>query len=168
MTIQPLPLTKLARQIFVYTTLVAKLAGRDNEQRIAAQLPSISGLQFGVMQVLRQGPLTLSDLAVKMMLAPATLVPVVQRLEQDQLIARGCDPEDRRRRPLTLTASGREMLDGMTPYDEQDLITRSLRAMGETKARQLEELLGELLEHLAPEQAYAQQVRESLDQQENW
>lgn len=167
MTTQPLPLPRVARQIFVYSTLVAKLAGRDNEQRIAAQLPGISGLQFGVMQVLRQGPLTLSDLAANMMLAPATLVPVVQRLEQEQIIARSRDPQDRRRRPLALTASGRELLAGMAPYDEQDLITRSLRAMGETKARQLEELLGELLEHLAPEQAYAQQVRESLDQQEN-
>lgn len=163
MSDQPPPLPRLARQIFVFTTLVTKLAGQDREQRLAAQLPGLSGLGYGVMQILRAGPQTLSDLAGKMLLAPATLVPVVQRLEQDGLIARGQDAEDRRRKPLSLTARGRETLAAAAPHDEPDLLARGLQALGEPKARQLDGLLRELLGHLAPQEDFVAQVEESLD-----
>lgn len=163
---QPPDLNKLAQQIFIFTSLVTKLAGRDREARLAERLPGLSGLQFGVLQILREGPLTLSDIAAKMLLAPATLVPVVQRLEQEQLVVRGRDARDRRRRPLSLSDGGRALLVEMAAYSGEDLITRSLREMGEEQARALDGLLRELLGHLAPEQDVVQQVLASLARQQ--
>jgi DNA-binding MarR family transcriptional regulator len=163
MTSPPSTINQLARQIYVFSSLVTKLGGRDTEQRIAAQLPGISGLGFGVMQILRGGSLTLGELAEAMMLAPATLVPVVDRLEEQAIVLRGRDASDRRRRPLSLTDRGREMLAGVAPFDEQDLITRSLRAIGEDKARQLNDLLAELLPHLAPDEDLVGRVMDSLN-----
>jgi len=163
MSNQPANISLLARQIFIFNSLVTKLAGRDNEQRIAAQLPGISGLQFGVMQILREKPLTLSEIARRMMLASATLVPVVDRLEKQNVIIRAQDPNDRRRNPLLLTGIGREMLSKISPFDEQDLITSSLREMGAVKTRQLNELLMELLHNLSPENDYVKLVLENLN-----
>lgn len=158
----PSVISRLARQVHIFSSLVTKLAGRAHEERIAAQLPGMSGLQFGVMQILGEDSCTLSEIASKMMLAAATLVPVVDRLEKRKLVVRGKDAQDRRRRPLHLTALGRDLLGSVSPFDEEDLMTRSLGAMGEVKAQQLDQLLQELLRHLSPETDYVAQVLEQL------
>jgi len=161
------PISRLARQVQIFSSLIAKLAGRAQEERISLQLPGISGLQFGVMQILAQKSFTLSEIADKMMLAAATLVPVVDRLEKLGLVVRGEDPADRRRRPLHLTPLGREQIASVPQFDEDDLVARSLAAMGEVKARQLDQLLQELLHHLSPEIDYATQVLEQLQRSDH-
>jgi DNA-binding MarR family transcriptional regulator len=166
MSTQSSNISLLARQIFIFNSLVTKLAGRDHEQRISLRLPGISSLQFGVMQILSEKPLTLSEIAHKMLLTPATLVPVVDRLEKHNLVVRGRDPHDRRRNPLVLTDLGREMLSKVSPFDEQDLITRSLREMGEEKTQHLNDLLIELLQRLSPEIDYIKLVIESQNRSE--
>jgi DNA-binding MarR family transcriptional regulator len=162
MTNPPSTISQLARQIHIFNSLVTKLAGRAHEERLSLQLPGVSGLQFGVMQILGKGSFTLSEIANKMMLTAATLVPVVDRLEKSKLVVRGADANDRRRRPLHLTALGQEMLGCISPFDEEELITRSLNEMGEEKAQQLNGLLQELLHHLSPDADYVAQVLEQL------
>ena len=159
-------LGRLAYQVFVFNSLVTKLTGRDHEQRIAAQLPGVSGLQFGVMRILSEGPFTLSEIAQKMMLAPATLVPVVDRLEEGKILVRGRDAHDRRRNPLSLTDLGREMLARTSIFDGQDVMTSALQKLGAAKAQQLNDLLVELLQQLAPDVDYVGQVFERLNRQQ--
>lgn len=152
----------LSRQIFVFISLATKLAGRDQEQRIAEKLPGIRGLEFGVMQILKDRERTLGELAHLMMLAPATLVPVVDRLEKKKLVMRGSDPQDRRRNPLRLTDPGRAMIAQIPQFASDDLMTRSLQAMGAEKAARLNELLKELVQNLSPEEDLVGQVLTNL------
>ena len=152
----------LSQQIFIFISLATKLAGRDHEQRISSQLPGISGLQHGVMQILTEQDFTLGELAHMMLLAPATLVPVVDRLEKEKLLVRGTDPGDRRRNPLHLTERGREMLSGMSQFNSPDLMMCSLQAMGREKTEQLNELLKELIQQLSPGEDYVGQILSNL------
>jgi DNA-binding MarR family transcriptional regulator len=148
----PIPIDTLSRQIFVFISLATKLAGRDQDQRIAGILPGIRGLEFGVLQILRDREHTLGELAQMMLLASATLVPVVDRLEKKKLVRRGSDPQDRRRTPLRLTEHGRALIARIPQFSPDDLMNRSLQAMGAEKAARLNELLKELVQYLSPEE----------------
>jgi DNA-binding MarR family transcriptional regulator len=60
-----------------------------------------------VLLMLRQfGPLGLTDLAKAAMVDPRNMGPILDPLEQRDLIARTSHPTDRRRRTIALTPSG--------------------------------------------------------------
>lgn len=138
-----------AVEVRVLAAIINKKAMRDLEQRLEARNAGVSGLQYGVLQFLRHHHGTISEMSRKMMLAPPTLVPVVDALEQKGLVERGRDPEDRRRTPLVLTASGVETLARLPLVDSADSVVRSLDSMGDAKAQALTELLHELVRHMS-------------------
>ena len=106
----------LAHEVRILVSIVTKLANRDVEQRMQASGANISGLQHGMLRLLREHPYTSSELSRKMMLTPATLVPAVDALERHGLIDRGRDPNDRRRTPLLLTERALELLKRVPVY----------------------------------------------------
>ncbi|WP_235530709.1 MarR family winged helix-turn-helix transcriptional regulator [Phycicoccus sp. Root563] len=64
--------------------------------------------QYLVMLALwEQSPLKVSDLAARLSLEPATLSPLLKRLEANGMVARGRDPRDDRALAITLTTKGR-------------------------------------------------------------
>lgn len=66
--------------------------------------------QYLVMLALwERSPRTLNDLAAELALDPATVSPLVKRLENEKLIARQRSTEDERRLDITLTDSGRAL-----------------------------------------------------------
>ena len=138
-----------AVEVRVLAAIVNKMAIRDLEQRLEACNAGVSCLQYGVLQFLRHHHGTISELSRKMMLAPPTLVPVVDALEQKGLVERGRDPQDRRRTPLLLTASGLETLERMPLVDSADSVVHSLKSMGDAKTQTLTELLHELVGHMS-------------------
>jgi len=128
--------------------MVIKTSMRDLDHRLEASGTGISGLQFGVMRQLSHEGATISELSSRMLLAPATLVPVVDALERKGFVQRGSDPRDRRRIPLMLTNSGQESITRVSFTSEDDSLTQGLASLGREKARHLQALLYELVNYL--------------------
>ncbi len=63
--------------------------------------------------VVRSGPLRLGDLAAREGVAPPTLTRIVASLEDQGLVAREVDPEDRRATLVAATESGSRLVLGM-------------------------------------------------------
>lgn len=64
--------------------------------------------QYLVMLALwEESPLSVSELARRLSLEPATLSPLLKRLEANDMLVRGKDPNDERALAITLTAKGR-------------------------------------------------------------
>lgn len=92
---------------------------------------NVGGIGFGVMNIVRHNKATISEISKTMMLAPATLVPVVDDLEKKGLLARGKDPNDRRRNPLFLTEKGRQIIGKISTMGKNDGLAKSLRMIKE-------------------------------------
>jgi DNA-binding MarR family transcriptional regulator len=142
-------LASLAHQIRSLTTICAKLMAHHLEHHLAQYWPGMSGPQYGVLRILECNPSTIRELSERMLLAPSTLVPIVDRLESESLVVRGKDPEDRRRTPLMLTEQARQLLVRVPTVDAQNHLGQALQAMGVEKSRQLSLLLQELVANLA-------------------
>lgn len=137
-----------------------KLAVREIEQRAGADLPNASALQIAVLRHLDVQPRTMSELSARLMTSSSTLVATVDKLEAEGLLVRTADPNDRRRTPLELTAKGRRLLARIRP-DDYDMLRRSLEAMGEAKAAQLNRLLLELVEGMQTEEGLVERMLEN-------
>ena len=143
----------LAVEIRILISIIGKLNLRAMEQRINEALPGMSLLQYGLLRMLASEPCTLSELSSRMMLAPSTLVPAVDKLEQEGYVVRGKDPSDRRRTPLNVTSAGRQALRAVPPFHDEDALMKSVRAMGPARAESLRALLHELLIGMSDDQA---------------
>ncbi|RAI60492.1 MarR family winged helix-turn-helix transcriptional regulator [Roseicella frigidaeris] len=93
--------------------LAIRKAARHVTQFYDARLAP-SGLttpQFSILARLRhRGPSTINELAADLVMDRTTLGRNLRPLERDGLLAIAPDPEDRRRRALTLTAAGQDRL----------------------------------------------------------
>jgi DNA-binding MarR family transcriptional regulator len=70
----------------------------------------VSPSQFKVLRALSEsGPMGQHELADLIAVDPRNVVPLIDSLAERELLARCVDPADRRRRVLTLTASGQEV-----------------------------------------------------------
>src|SRR5450756_852165 len=134
----------VAMEVRILAGMVNKRTKHDLERRLESHGITVGALPFGVMQLLRKQPLTITEISRVMRLAPATLVPAVDALERKGLARRGCDPSDRRRTPLSLTEQGLDALTRVPLVDIDDALGRSLDAMGEKKRLELRLLLREL------------------------
>ncbi len=122
--------------------IVMKFARKDVENRIGTS--EIHPLGLGVLRILSHHEHTLTEVGDHMMLAPATLLPVIDALEKQGFVKRNADPRDRRRTPLSLTAKGKNLM-SKTPFvHPNDLLVQSLAKMGEQKTQQLIGLMEEL------------------------
>lgn len=145
--------TSRAEELRALIMLVGKAIMRDLDRRLEASGAGVSGPQFGVMRLLSQESATISELSSRMMLTPATLVPVVDALERKGFVQRGTDPRDRRRVPLLLTDAGAQAVARVAEVSETDSLTQALISLGAEKAQQLQMLLRELVNHLAADDA---------------
>jgi DNA-binding MarR family transcriptional regulator len=77
--------------------------------RAEHRFPLAHGAVLGRLD--REGPRSVSDLAVAERVRPQSMAQTVGDLEADGLVARRPDPGDRRRALVELTAQGREALE---------------------------------------------------------
>ena len=113
------------------------------EQTVAAQGLCLS--DFMVLEVLlHKGPMTISEIGQKVLLANASMTSAVDRLEQKSLVFRETSSNDRRVRIVTLTKQGKtfisqlykrhvadlEMLTGVLTGKEQDQLRTLLKKLG--------------------------------------
>ncbi len=68
-----------------------------------------------IVASLQAGPLAVGELAQRVLLAQPTLSKALDRLEQEQLVSRARDPDNRRSVAITLTAAGRQLGSELIP-----------------------------------------------------
>lgn len=90
------------------------------EQRIAAQGLCLS--DFMVLEVLlHKGPLTMSAIGEKVLLANASMTSAIDRLDERGFVRRSGSKQDRRIRIAELTTTGREFIEEMYARHERDI-----------------------------------------------
>ena len=90
------------------------------EERIAAEEIGLS--DFMVLEaLLHKGPLTMSAIGEKVLLANASMTSAIDRLEEKALVTRKNSAEDRRIRLVELTARGRRLIGAIYRRHEQEL-----------------------------------------------
>ena len=107
--------------------------------------------------LLHKGPLTISDIQAKVLLASGSMTAAVDRLEKRLLVIRKTTSADRRARVLELTPEGRRMIDrafqqhsrdldrvmSILDSDEKERLYAGLKKLGHFAAPLLEEKLEE-------------------------
>jgi DNA-binding MarR family transcriptional regulator len=143
---------RMAMEIHMLGFAAAKTTLLAMESQGLLAEAGISMLQFRVLRTLRRRPYTISELSPMLMVDPSTLVSVVDALERKGLAARGRDPHDRRRVPISLTEGGAKIAachPSKSPFAGQDNpLLQSIDAMGPERAALLLALLRELVGHL--------------------
>ncbi|HUZ92718.1 MAG TPA: MarR family winged helix-turn-helix transcriptional regulator [Candidatus Paceibacterota bacterium] len=151
-----------ASEIKLLAFMFMKTARQDIGRRLKARGAGVNPLGFGVLNMVRHGKRTLSDLSRETMLAPATLVPVINTLERKGLIERQRDERDRRRSPLRLTKRGEKIMAGISFIGENDLITRNLKKLGERDVSELQRILRKLVGGLIGEKKMKEMVESHM------
>jgi DNA-binding MarR family transcriptional regulator len=88
--------------------VVMRLARRLRQRADAGITPSMLS---ALSSVERLGPITLGDLAAAERVQPPSLTAIVGRLEEEGLVAREGDPDDRRVARVRLTPSGARLME---------------------------------------------------------
>src|SRR2546429_7681047 len=70
----------------------------------------VTGTQLAMLRIVAEGPVTLAELRARLVMHPATLGQLVDRLARQGLVERRPSPGDRRRRLVEPTERGRRLL----------------------------------------------------------
>ncbi len=91
----------------------------------------ITGPQLGCLAAINEnGPLTTTKLAKAVYLSPSTIVGIVDRLEEKNLVIRQRDSKDRRQVQVHLTKEGEQLL-ACAPSALQDTLSDALKGLPE-------------------------------------
>jgi MarR family 2-MHQ and catechol resistance regulon transcriptional repressor len=93
--------------------------------------------------LLHKGPLTITDIQDKVLLATGSMTAAVDRLERRGLIVRKTIPEDRRAKVLELTREGSRLIEGVYEKHASDL-EAAMAVLNPAEKRQLFEALRKL------------------------
>lgn len=84
----------------------------------------ITGPQLGCLIALKEEqPLTIAQLAKKVYLSPSTLVGIIDRLEEKDLVQRKRDPFDRRRVQIYVTTQGADLITAAPSLLQETLVS---------------------------------------------
>jgi DNA-binding MarR family transcriptional regulator len=117
----------------------------------------ISGAQWGVLRTLHRAEqkgsraLRMSELSERLIIRPASVTGVIDRLARDGLVKREALASDLRVKEIQLTAKGRELVERVLVGHEGQIakILAGLRADEQTEFQRLLVRLGQHLESLA-------------------
>jgi MarR family 2-MHQ and catechol resistance regulon transcriptional repressor len=108
--------------------------------------------------LLHKGPLTITEIQAKVLLASGSMTAAVDRLESKGLVMRTTTPSDRRAKVLELTPEGRRVMEAAFRRHAAEL-EAAMAILNGTEKRQLKSLLKKL--GLFAAEAYAQASRDS-------
>jgi DNA-binding MarR family transcriptional regulator len=91
-----------------FSLAVTRLARILRQQEAARPTPAA---ESALATIVRDGPISLGDLALAERVSPSTITKIVSRLEADEVIERVIDPTDRRVHRVQLSAKGRRDID---------------------------------------------------------
>lgn len=139
---------KLAFRLKMLTALAIKNLRSDIEAKLKQENLKISYLAFKVIRVMGREKTTLKQLSKKMILAPASLVPVVESLVRKGLVERKTDPTDRRKNILSITQKGEKAYAIIGSACSEDAISKSLSQLGGKDAEKLVLLFEKLVTNI--------------------
>lgn len=114
--------------------------------RTAEQKVGLSGAQLFVLQCLaRQSPCSVNELATRTATDQSSVSVVVSRLVARRHVRRTTSKTDRRRVDLTITRSGRTLLE-QAPEAAQDRLIAALAQVSPTELKTLSRLLGKVVD----------------------
>ena len=93
--------------------------------------------------LLHKGPLTITEIQGKVLLASGSMTAAVDRVEKRGLVVRKTTPEDRRARILELTPEGRHVIQSIFKTHAEDL-ENIMSVLDDSEKRQLYEPLKKL------------------------
>ena len=108
------------------------------------------GQQFALQVLWREDGLTHSELAERLAVQPATVSPMVKRMEKAGLVERRRDPADERISRVYLTPAGRNAR-GSVETVWQDLEARIFEGFSAEERDQFERFLTRVVQNLAQE-----------------
>ncbi len=112
------------------------------EQRVAAEGLCLS--DFEVLELLlHKGPMPMSTIGEKVLLANASMTSVIDRLDGRGFVARKNDSKDRRVRMIELTKRGHSFISELYPRHAQDLES-VMQVLNKTERTQLRAYLKKL------------------------
>ncbi len=111
--------------------------------RIALQEYQITLVQFHALLAIQEEPLSMGELCVALGVASSTVTELVDRMEENGLVARVRDPEDRRIVRILLLNHGKEIFKKVYKRREE-FLAGALREMPEQDTCLLLELLRKL------------------------
>lgn len=122
----------------------------------------LSHLQFGVLKLISAGNSTIAELAKRMMLEPATLVPVIDILEKKKFLKRQHDLKDRRKNLLLITEYGKKNLLKIKTMPKNSAFGKILAKFGEEKSSQLLSLLQALAKLSRPDAKFVYEINQLM------
>lgn len=144
-----------SKERLALSTYVRLMRAADSARNYAARTLAGSGLtltQFAVLEALYHlGPMSLSDIAGKILTTGGNLTMVVGNLEKRGLAQRQRSPQDRRVLIVVLTAKGKKVIRDLFP-EHAAAIVRFSEALTAEEQGQLSELcrkLGKQIETMA-------------------
>lgn len=106
----------------------------------------ISNVQFAALEAISDlGSATQKDIASYIAMEPSNTHTLLKRLRDRKLITIGVDRADPRRNLVRLTATGRELLMLVRPFEEQ-VEPSLLQSLNETEKKQFIKLIKKLVE----------------------
>jgi DNA-binding MarR family transcriptional regulator len=139
---------RLALRVHVRLASCRNLLMRECRKRIERW--NLTLPQFDVLAELARADergFTFFELSRLLLVTSGNLTGIVDRLEDEQLVWRETDADDRRVVRVRLTAKGRRLTERMLPQHAGDLAT-ILGGLPEDKLTLLSDLLGDLRDHL--------------------
>ena len=122
-------------------TIFVKLTNHEIERRLKED-----GIDFNIgalvpLRILQFGPLTLKELSEHIIVAPATLIPIIDELEAKQLVTRAVTANDRRKKQIKTTAKGSQLISKIMSINAHSKLMDTVRDMNPQKTMQLIEML---------------------------
>lgn len=132
--------------------------------QIAEQSTEAAGLglsDFAALEaLLHKGPLTITEIQAKVLLASGSMTAAVDRLEKKGVIVRGTTPNDRRAKVLQLTPKGRRVVE--TAFrSHAAALGAAMSVLNANEKRHLHRLLKKLGLFVAGEGLLAAQKKEN-------
>jgi len=149
----------LAYRLRALYSITLRINRHDLENRCRRGNITVSPLSVAVIRLLAHESKTIGELSGQMMLAPASLVPVVDILVKKGLIRRDTDSKDRRRNPLTATTKGVELVSTFKTISSEDILVKNLEKLGINKAKKLVAISDELLSLMAGSTEVCKSIR---------
>jgi len=104
----------------------------------------VTPAQFDVLAQLRVAPgISQQELSEKLLVTKVNICGLLDRLEEQRLVERRPDPEDRRSHRLYLTGEGRELAEKIIP-EHEDFIQEHMSTLSDEEQRALLALLRDL------------------------
>jgi DNA-binding MarR family transcriptional regulator len=157
----------LALKFRILSTIILKCSRRDIEERLRKKGIAISIPAVAVMRLVRNNVTTIRDLSKRMLIAPATLVPIIDGLERKNLLSRGTDAKDRRKNNLSITDRGVNLLSRINLTINEDLLTKSMVKIGTEKSSRVVKELEELATLLSEDKKICEHVSELVKKETN-